>query len=424
MSAETDAPLPAPHVRQHAPGRLDIVLRKQLGQLTLDLALAVGDELLVLVGPSGAGKSQTLRCVAGLSRPDDGRIVSSGTVLFDRAAGIDLPPQRRRIGYVPQDYALFPHMTVEENVAYGVRHATREARAAEVAGMLERLGIAELSHRRPAQLSGGQQQRVALARALITRPAALLLDEPFAALDPPVRRRLRRELVSLRRRLHLPTILVTHDLDEARAIGDRLALLADGRLLQVGPPDTIVERPASLEVASFLGLENLLPVERLQRCGDQFRLVVAGRAVTLPATCLEALAAADPDPESPIAPLFVYVPPDEPEIDRAGNGAAARDVGRLRWPARIEEVRSEGPLVLLRLRLSCREACGPTGRAPLPTPPAAGIGLPGDQEVGPELEVARSKRYLRQARLQIGDAVEVSVRPESLRLLGSSRRGR
>ncbi len=241
--------------------------------------------------------------MAGLSRPDDGRIVSSGTVLFDRAAGIDLPPQRRRIGYVPQDYALFPHMTVEENVAYGVRHATRE-------------------------------------------------------------------------------------------------------------------------VASFLGLENLLPVERLQRCGDQFRLVVAGRAVTLPATCLEALAAADPDPESPIAPLFVYVPPDEPEIDRAGNGAAARDVGRLRWPARIEELRSEGPLVLLRLRLSCREACGPTGRAPLPTPPAAGIGLPGDQEVGPELEVARSKRYLRQARLQIGDAVEVSVRPESLRLLGSSRRGR
>ena len=358
--------------------RLEVAIVRRLGAFALDVAFDVGDELLVLAGPSGAGKSQTLRAITGLVRPDRGRIASGGRVLFDSSAGIDLPPQARRIGYVPQDYALFPHMTVEENVAYGLKVASAAARRREVEAMLDLLDLGGLAGRRPAQLSGGQQQRVALARALVTRPAALLLDEPFAALDPPIRRRLRRELKALRARLHLPTILVTHDLSEARAIGDRLAILTRGRLLQVDTPRVLAERPASVEVARFLGAVNLLPATVAGVGRNGLRLRVAGREIELPR-------------RETSGGAVVYIRPEDVEIDRAGEPPRGRGDGWIRWPAVVEEVHLDGPLGVIRLRLA--------GAEPL------------------ELEVVRSARHLERSGLAVGEAVDVRVHRDALRLL-------
>jgi molybdate transport system ATP-binding protein len=210
----------------------------------------------VLFGPSGSGKSLTLAAVAGLLRPDEGRIVLAGETLFDSARGIDLPPERRRVGYVPQGYALFPHMSVAENVAYGLSRAERRERVVDALALLALDGLAD---RRPGQISGGQQQRVALARALVIRPRALLLDEPFAALDAEIRRTLRAELAALQRRLGIAVIFVTHDLAEAHAVGDTVALLDRGAVLQVGPTADVFARPESRRAAELTATRNVLP---------------------------------------------------------------------------------------------------------------------------------------------------------------------
>lgn len=237
---------------------LHVDVQKRLGGFELGLAFAAGDEIVVLFGPSGAGKSLTLQTVAGLVRPDRGTISLGGETLFDARLGLNVPPQRRRIGYVPQAYALFPHLTVTQNIAYGISSLPRPQRAQRVQEMIDLLGLHGLEERRPGQLSGGQQQRVALARALVFRPRLLLLDEPFAALDEAIRATLRQELLDVRRQLHMTTVLVTHDLKEAFALGDRIAVLDSGRILQQDARDEVYYRPLSRRVAELIETRNIL----------------------------------------------------------------------------------------------------------------------------------------------------------------------
>ena len=224
---------------------LELDIRLPLRSFRLELALALGRETFALVGPSGAGKTTVLRAVAGLARPEAGRVVLDGEVLFDSTLRIDLPPEARRVGFGFQDYALFPHMTVAQNVAYGARD-----RAAE---LLERFRISHLAGARPGELSGGERQRVGLARALARDPGVLLLDEPLSALDPHTRAALRLELKEILDELALPVLLVTHDFHDAAVLAERVAAIADGRIRQVGTPSELIAAPADAFVASFTG---------------------------------------------------------------------------------------------------------------------------------------------------------------------------
>jgi putative spermidine/putrescine transport system ATP-binding protein len=218
----------------------------------LDLEIA-GGETVVLLGPSGCGKTTTLRIIAGLEEPDAG-----GHVLFDDDDVTGLPIEKRNIGMVFQSYALFPNMTVRENIAYGlrVRHMPGDQVNARVGEMLEMMAIAELENRRIDQLSGGQSQRVALARAIAVRPRVLLLDEPLTALDAFLRTRLRVEIDQLLRRLGITAVYVTHDQAEAMALGDRIVVMSDGRVAQIGTPRDIYYRPKTDFVAEFIGTIN------------------------------------------------------------------------------------------------------------------------------------------------------------------------
>jgi molybdate transport system ATP-binding protein len=211
---------------------------------SVDLSVAPG-ETFALVGPSGAGKTTVLRAVAGLLRPRSGRVALGDEVWLDTEAGVWLEPDRRSVGLVFQEYALFPHLSVAGNVGFGGR--------ARVSELLERFRIAHLAKVKPDDLSGGERQRVALARALAREPAVLLLDEPMSALDAHTRAGVRAELQELLRELGLPTILVTHDFEDAAALADRVGVIADGRILQLGPPDELVAAPSDAFVASFTG---------------------------------------------------------------------------------------------------------------------------------------------------------------------------
>ena len=224
---------------------LELDIRLPLRSFRLELTLALGRETFALVGPSGAGKTTVLRAIAGLVRPEHGRVVLDGEVLFDSASGIALQPEDRRVGFVFQEYALFPHMTVAQNVAYGSRNGTGE--------LLERFRIAHLAGARPGELSGGERQRVGLARALAREPGVLLLDEPLSALDPHTRAALRLELKELLDELELPVLLVTHDFHDAAVLADRVAALTDGRVRQIGTPSELIAAPADAFVASFTG---------------------------------------------------------------------------------------------------------------------------------------------------------------------------
>ncbi len=239
--------MPGLHVELHqdAPIPLDVAFECAPGQV------------IALVGPSGSGKTTILRAIAGTYRPHAGRVAVDGTPWFDPAAGICLPPHRRAVGMVFQSYALFPHMTAAGNVTAALDHLPAPDRAAHAAALLDRVHLAGLEHRKPAQLSGGQQQRVAVARALARQPAVLLLDEPFSSVDKATRQRLYREIAELRASLEMPVVLVTHDLEEAVMLADRLAVLHRGRILQTGTPNDITLRPASAEVARLLDLRNV-----------------------------------------------------------------------------------------------------------------------------------------------------------------------
>jgi molybdate transport system ATP-binding protein len=206
-----------------------MAVTRVLAGFRLDVRLALPAGVLVLFGPSGSGKTMTLDMVAGIVRPSSGRIVIAGQTVFDSAAGIDVPPQSRRVGYVMQDYALFPHMTVAQNVAFGLHSLPRTERRALVVQVCDTVRLNELMGRRPSQLSGGQKQRVALARALAFRPRLLLLDEPLAALEYQLRTELRSELVNLAVEMGVPSLFVTHDRDEARRVSTHAVVYEPGR---------------------------------------------------------------------------------------------------------------------------------------------------------------------------------------------------
>jgi ABC-type sulfate/molybdate transport systems ATPase subunit len=222
----------------------------------LELALDVTGTV-ALVGPSGAGKTSVLRAITGLVRPASGRIALEGVAWFDKERRISLPPNERRVGLVFQEYALFPHMTVRENVAYAGKSRVDE--------LLERFRISHLAHARPTELSGGERQRVALARALAREPGALLLDEPLSALDANTRVAVRGELQELLREFALPTLLVTHDYEDAASLADQVGVIVDGRLRQLATPQEMVARPADGFVASFTGANLLHGTARRER---------------------------------------------------------------------------------------------------------------------------------------------------------------
>ena len=235
---------------------LDLEVRIRLGDFDLEAGLRVGDETVAIVGPNGAGKTTLLRCVAGLVQPQDGHVRLGDRTLDDALSGEYVPPERRSIGVVFQDYLLFPHRSALDNVAFGLRvtgMATRDARARAYT-WLERVGVAERAGARPAHLSGGQAQRVAVARALAIEPAALLLDEPLAALDVEARQDIRRQLRQRLDDFRGPALLVTHDPIEAATLADRLVVLEAGRITQQGTIDDITRHPRSPWVARLAGV--------------------------------------------------------------------------------------------------------------------------------------------------------------------------
>jgi molybdate transport system ATP-binding protein len=217
-----------------------------------------GPRVTVFLGPSGSGKSTVLRCLAGLERPQSGHVRFGDHIWFDAARGVNLTPDRRDLGVLFQDYALFPHLTVERNVAFGARGLARAEAARRVAELIDAFRLQGLEGRLPGQLSGGQQQRVALARAVFRRPRLLLLDEPLSALDRSTGDEMREELGTLIRTLGIPAYIVSHDRADALALADRTVLLDDGRIIQSGTTQDVFDRPASPAAARLVGVDSIL----------------------------------------------------------------------------------------------------------------------------------------------------------------------
>jgi molybdate transport system ATP-binding protein len=228
---------------------------------SLDLEFQASRGFTVLFGPSGAGKTLTLDCIAGFVHPDEGRILLDDQILFDGAAGVHLAARARRCGYVFQNYALFPHMTLRQNLEFAAERIPRLERHRKINEMLEKFHLAEVSGRRPYELSGGQKQRCSIARALIGAPRVLLLDEPARGLDAPLLADLYSVLRQVREEFGIPVLLVTHDFEECLELGDEMIVVRQGRSVQSGPPRGILEQPANVEVARLLGIFNLLAVE-------------------------------------------------------------------------------------------------------------------------------------------------------------------
>ena len=296
-------------------GAVSVAITKRFPGFTLDVAWEAEQSVLGLFGPSGAGKTLTLQCLAGLIRPDAGRIVVGGRVFFDAAAGVDLAPQQRRIGYVFQGYALFPHLSVVKNIAFGLHGRPRDDRARRTSEVIERLGLRGLEQHYPRELSGGQRQRVALGRALAIDPALLLLDEPLSALDAPLRRALRDELREILSGWGTAAVVVTHDFTEAYRLADRIVVYKDGRVIQSAPRSELLWQPASESVARIMGLSNVLHGTVVKAMPDRIQIAWRGQA-------LEAVNSPTrsylPPPESPIA---FFVRPEYVRLIRNDRGA-------------------------------------------------------------------------------------------------------
>ena len=234
-------------------------VRARVGSLRLDVELETGSGTLVLIGPNGAGKSSLLKCLVGALPVDEGRIQIGAHVLVDSASRLNVPVEARRLGFLPQDYALFPHLSVAENVAFALKCAeptvSRVDQSSRVKALLCQLGLEAHSERKPMTLSGGEKQRLGLARALATQPRALLLDEPLSALDVRVRGEVRGYLADTLKRLSLPTIVVTHDAADARALGERIAVLEDGHVVHVGTWGELQAAPETPFVKAFVAGE-------------------------------------------------------------------------------------------------------------------------------------------------------------------------
>ncbi len=292
--------------------------------------------VLILFGPSGSGKTTILRSVAGLEWPEEGHIRFISRTWLDIASHIRVSPQDRRIGYMAQDYALFPHFTVAGNIAYGLSEMSAIGKQARVEEMVRLFRLKGLEKAKPQELSGGQQQRVALARAVAPRPQLLLLDEPLSALDGPTRLHLRGELRGLLRQLALPTIIVTHDWAEALTLGDRIAVIADGNVLQTGLPQEVFSRPANAEVARVVGVETVVR-GRVVKSAEGLATVEVGSV---------SLTAVGTEEESP--DVFVCIRAEDVTLERAASGETS---ARNHLPGTVRQIDSLGALA--RITLDC-----------------------------------------------------------------------
>ncbi|MGN2392247.1 ABC transporter ATP-binding protein [Pelomicrobium sp. G1] len=303
-------------------------------------------ELVVLVGPSGSGKSTILRCIAGLYRPSWGQVRCDGEVWLDTGRAIVRRPQERSVGFVFQDYALFPHLSAVENVAAALGHLPREQRLSRARQLLKQVHLDGLEFRRPKELSGGQQQRVAVARALAREPKVLLMDEPFSAVDHVTRRKLQRELVQLRRDLRLPIVLVTHDLEEARMLADRMVILQRGATLTAAAPEELMARPGSVAVARLLGHTNLFHGVVMKERPERGLSLIRWRDLTLEARH---------DPRFPAGTAVAWLIPPESVIlhrrDRPSRGERENPVAGV-----VDECIPLGEMTAVTMRVEGSEA--------------------------------------------------------------------
>ena len=237
---------------------LEVRVKRKLPGFTLDVAFSVNQEILAILGPSGSGKTMTLQCISGLIRPDEGYVNLNGKVLLDTSKKINLPTRLRKVGFVFQNYALFPHLTVSQNIAYGIRYLDKQEINDRVAELLEKMNIPKLGDRFPRQLSAGQQQRVAVARALAPEPEVLLLDEPFSALDSLVKERLQLELQALHNFYRGNILLVTHDLTEGYKFSSKIAVFESGHIVQHDAKEKVITCPSNHTVARLVGFKNLM----------------------------------------------------------------------------------------------------------------------------------------------------------------------
>jgi molybdate transport system ATP-binding protein len=330
--------------------RLSVRAVKRLAGFTLDIEWSAGEGTVVLFGPSGAGKTLTLQCLAGLVRPDRGRLVVHGRVLFDSDAGIDLPPQARRLGYVFQGYALFPHLTVADNVAFGLHGWPRAERVARVDEVMERLGLGHLARHRPRELSGGQQQRVALGRALAPDPELILLDEPLSALDLPLRRQLRDDLGMVLRDWGKAAVLVTHDLTEAYQLAETVVVYDGGRVIQAAAKSELLWQPTSEAVARVMGMRNILQGVVVKATPEQIQLRWRSQLLEAVNSPQHAYL---PAPDHPLA---FYIRPEYVRLIRKDRAAPDAAHHTNLMSARIVREADEGTVWTLYLRL---EAAGP-----------------------------------------------------------------
>ena len=361
---------------------LSLDIHRELPSFTLDLRLRVEEEVLVLYGPSGAGKSMTLESIAGLVTPDRGEIVLGDQVLFRKSpagAHVNVPARKRGIGYVFQDYALFPHLTVLGNVRYALG---RDGKGLERAlSLVSSMGLADMADRYPDQLSGGQRQRVAVARALARDPEVLLLDEPFSALDPGLRERLRADLRALQIERRLIVICVTHNIEDAFALGDRLAVLQDGQLQQVGAVEEVFHRPATMNTAKALGIRNIFHARVTSASADGIGLDWDGVRLYAP-----------PQPCSVGDIVPVYIAPEDVKLlysDRAVLGGLA--INQL--AARITNIEDRPRMQVIRLLL----------------------------DNGHELEARGATYFYKSLNVQEGSPVRITLRFEGLRVLHEER---
>lgn len=356
---------------------LTVRLQKQFQRgptIVADFTIAAGFSVTTLFGPSGCGKTTILRCLAGLERPNDGCIESATETWFDANRGICLTPQQRDIGFLFQDYALFPHLTVADNIGYGLRYkgTPQEHIKTRVTEMLQLFELDGLEQRTPHQISGGQQQRVALARVLARRPKLLLLDEPLSALDASLREQLRTQLRRLLAKFQIPVVVVTHDRTEAIALSDQIIVMESGRIRQTGTVQDVITRPNDLSVARIVGMETVAP-------GTVLKIEAGLATVQVGTAILLAVATADV-----VQTVHVCIRGEDVAIRKGSSGESSV---RNHLPAVIQSIVPEGPLV--RVGLHC----------------------------GFELTALITRPACDELRLQIGDQVTASLKAPAIHLI-------